>query len=230
MRRFLLTLACLLFSFNVLFTATAKAGLLEFFFPSLREEEYDPYEKMVAPFALGQGAEEKEILTELPVNSAPLSQPHRVLNEIAVWTGTQTGEAMNFETNDLTAETLAHVDVFDAAARAQYQKFLQDMSIGRVVESPRYEVRSHVEGVPLMVNEGLIKGRYRWLFTVPVLMTYMDRNSASYTGAVQPITQRATINVQVGRIDVSDDTPDGLQIEQWSGKVEPMIKDAKTEE
>lgn len=229
MRYFILFSGCFFLIAGAFFPVSAYAGVLEFFFPSLRKEEYDPAKTMVAPFAVGQGVEEKERLKELPVNSVPLSQPHLVVSEIAEWVMGVSAEAMNFETNDFTAELAGHVGPFNQAGTAQYQVFIRDMNILKIIESERYSVRSHVENTPLLLNEGLIKGRYRWLFSVPVIMTYMDRNVNGYKGKEVPITQRAMVNVQIGRIDASDDKPDGLQIEQWSGKVEPLAKKATKE-
>ena len=225
MRHFILFSGCIFIGAGMFYPVSAQASLLEFFFPSLKKEEYDPTKTMVAPFAVGQGAEEKDRLNGLPVNAVPLSQPHLVVNEIAEWVMNQAGEAMNFETNDYAGELAAHAVSFNAAGNAQYQKFLTEMNIVKIIESERYSVRSHVENTPLLLNEGLIKGRYRWLFRVPIVMTYMDRDVNGYKGQKAPITQRATVNVQIGRIAASDVKPDGLQIEQWSGTVEPLAKE-----
>lgn len=229
MRNLVLFCCCVLLVAGAFVPASAQAGVLEFFFPSLRKEVYDPSKTMVAPFAVGQGVEDKDKLKELPVNSVPLSQAHLVVNEIAEWVMNVSAEAMNFETNDFVAELAEHAGPFNVAGNAQYQAFLRDMNIAKVIESERYSVRSHVENTPLLLNEGLIKGRYRWLFRVPVVMTFMDRNMNGYKGDEAPITQRAMLNVQIGRIDASEGKLDGLQIEQWSGKVEPLAKGASKE-
>ena len=90
-----------------------------------------------------------------------------------------------------------------------------------VIQDGRFHVRSYVNQQPLLLNEGVVNDRYRWLFRVPVIISYMDKNMATYKGGDAELTQKATLNIQIGRIK-ADDKPDGLQIEQWSGKVEPM--------
>ena len=68
MQRFFLIL-CGVFVFS--FPSASHAGILEFLFPSLREEEYDPSKEMVAEFAAGQGAvgRPRRALTSLVISS-----------------------------------------------------------------------------------------------------------------------------------------------------------------
>jgi hypothetical protein len=177
---------------------------------------------MIAPFAVGQEAEEKEQLTELPIAGIPLSKPHLVNNDVAEWVMEAAGEVMNFPTNDVQAELEVRKKYFDTNGHKQFHKFLHDKKIIKAIESNSYSVKSYVENVPLLLNEGVVKERYRWLFQVPVVVTYMDRKVDSYKKSKRKlITHRAMVNVQIGRIAREND-PIGLQIEQWSGKLEPL--------
>ena len=214
--------SCFLF---VSVSSPAYANFLEFFFPSLKKEEYDPTEHMIAPFAVGEGLENKERLQQLPVNSVPLEKPHRVGSEIANWVMAVVGEAMNFESNDYEAEIKQHSVVFDTIGLQQYREFLEVRGISKVASAENLTVTSYVEGVPLLLNEGVIKGRYRWLFRVPVVMTYMDRDMVTYKRArEEPLSQRVSLNVQIGRVESTGAKMDGLQVEQWSGTLEVMNK------
>ena len=207
---------------GVSYSVPAQAGLLEFFFPSLRQKEYDPTEKMIAPFAVGQEAEEKEQLESLPIDSIPLSKPHLLNSDIADWVMETTGSVMNFNTDDLAAELESRKPFFDANGHKLFYKFLHDKNMVKVIETSRYSVKSYVENTPLLLNEGVVKERYRWLFEVTIVVTYMDRNIKSYKKSKQKlITQRAMVKVQIGRIPPKNGSP-GLQIEQWTGTVEPV--------
>jgi len=202
----------------------AQAGLLEFFFPSLREVPHDPTKTMVAPFAEGEeGVVEKGKLSELPVNAVPLDKPHRVGGEIAEWVMVAAGDSMNFESGDSAAQIQARKALFDAAGLQQYQTFLRDKNIMKVIDSGRYNVRSYVENTPLLMNEGVVNKRYRWLYQVPVVLSYMDKSMKNYKNQ-DPITQKAVLNIQIGRVAASAEKPDGLQVEQWSGEVSAFDK------
>ena len=220
MRRLFLFI-CSFFVFA--FPAISHAGIIEFLFPSLREEEYDPTEDMIAPFAVGQGAEEMEKLESLPEGEVSLSRPHRLSQEIGQWVMTAAGEAMNFDAGSAEAQINARNHYFDTTGRNQYVAFLRDQKILSVIQDGRFNVRSYVDGQPLLLNEGVVNERYRWLFRVPVVVSYMDKNMTSYKGAEAKLVQKATVNIQIGRIK-ADDKPEGLQVEQWSGSMAPMEK------
>lgn len=208
--------------FVLSFPAVSHAGILELLFPSLREEEYDPSKEMIAPFAVGQGAEEKEKLDSLPEGDVALSKPHRLSKDIGAWLMTASGEAMNFEAGAAEEQIKGYSHFFDTVGRNQYVEFLREQKILSVVQDGRFNVLSYVDAQPLLLNEGVVNDRYRWLFRVPVVVSYMDKNMASYKSGDAKLVQKASINIQIGRIK-ADDKPEGLQIEQWSGKMEPMV-------
>jgi len=217
---------------GAVYSASAQAGILEFLFPSMKTVEYDPTENMIAPFAVEENAEgaaqggadvvAKPKLKELPVNAIDLDKPHRLSKEIGMWIMTAAADAMNFEAGSAAAQVTSHAKMFDTAGEGQYTAFLRDKNILKVIEDGRYSVRSYVGEQPLLLNEGVVNGRYRWLFRVPVVVSYLDKNMKTYKNAPAPIVQQATLNVQIGRVQSDEDKPDGLQIEQWSGKVEPF--------
>lgn len=218
MRRFFLFVCAVFVIFS---PAVSHAGILEFLFPSLREEEYDPTKEMVAEFAAGQGAEEKEKLDALPEGDVELSKPHRLSKDIGNWLMTATGEAMNFEAGSADQQINSYSQNFDAVGRNQYIQFLREQKVLNVIQDGRFNVRSYVNGQPLLLNEGVVNDRYRWLFRVPVVVSYLDKDMKSYDGNDARLVQKADINIQIGRIK-AEDKADGLQIEQWNGKMEPM--------
>ncbi|MFK7840131.1 MAG: DotI/IcmL/TraM family protein [Bdellovibrionales bacterium] len=199
-------------------SSPVKAGLLEFLFPSLKEEEYDPAKDMVAEFAVGTGVDVKSKLEQLPVDAVPLVNPHLLSQEVGEWIMNAAGEAMNFDAGTKVAGLSSGLVLFDRTAIQQYQTFLAENNIQKVMEDGRYNIRSYVDQTPLLLNEGVVNERYRWLFRVPVVVTYLDKDMQTYKGNEAALIQRAILNIQLGRV-FSADKPDGLQIEQWSGKL-----------
>jgi len=222
MRRFFIIFGLLCMVSITAQSSAARAGIMDFLFPSLKEEEYDPTKEMVAPFAAGSGVEDKGKLDKLPVNSVSLKNPHRLSAEIGNWVTDTAGEAMNFDAGTAENSLGSKTNLFDRVGTQQYLTFLRDNNILNVMEDGRYNIRSYVNQQPLLLNEGLVGERYRWLFRVSIVMTYMDKNMKTYKGNEPELIQQATVNVQLGRIQ-SPDKPDGLQIEQWSGKVEEFV-------
>ncbi len=199
----------------------AQAGLLEFFFPSLRSDESDPTRGGYAPFAEApENASESGFLERIPEGTQPLDQSHRPSNEISEWVADAVVESLNFNEAAYKDDFAGSVKYFTDAGRAQYETFLREKKIYDVLRSGRFYVRSYVEDTPLLLNEGAVNGVYRWLYRVPVVATYMDREMESYEEA-EPVSHRFTLDVQVGRTHANR-AVDGLIVETWGGKVEAM--------
>lgn len=198
----------------------AQAGIIEFLFPTLKKKEPNPGETLLAPFADAENNAEQsqsEKVASLPENAIPLDKPHRVTSDITKWVETATAEVMNFTSQNYQNDLSAAQKLFDNGGNSQYTTFLRDKNIMKVLESGRYKVNSHVEDTPLLLNEGVVQGRYRWLYQIPVMITYIDRNASGYEDA-KPINQKAQITLQVGRSKDAENA-DALLIERWSGKV-----------
>jgi hypothetical protein len=105
-------------------------------------------------------------------------------------------------------------------ARRNIPFFYRKNGLTKVLESKKYYIRSFVQETPLLLNEGTVEGRYRWLYEVPVMISYMDRNMHGYKD-VQPVSQTITLKIQVGR--AADQSKDIL-IESWTGKVQNIAK------
>ncbi len=196
----------------------ANAGIIEFLFPSLRQEEYDPTKDMLAPFA-SEEVKEKQKLNGLPVNAIALDKPHLLSEEIGRWVMVAASEAMNFESGQIDGQINKRDQYFDTTGKGQYVSFLRSQKLYNVVQDGRYKIRSYSDQEPLLLNEGVVQGRYRWLFRIPMVVSYLDKSLNDYKKGDAELIQRATLNIQIGRIE-DEGKPDGLQIEQWSGSLE----------
>lgn len=216
----LLTLFC--FAFTVP-SQPAHASVLEFFFPSLRDTTDDPSETLQAPFA-----EEKKVDEGVEENpkkqNVPLKLPHRATGEITQWAVTTVSDVMTFE-KDYKEQMEASKSLFDKGGRGQYDAFLTENKIMNVVESGQYDVRSYVRDKPLLLNEGDVQGRYRWLYEVSLMTSYIPRGVKNYK-EIEPVSRNMTLRIQVGRSAEADNEL-GLQVELWSGKAEKKRKKDK---
>ena len=213
MSRFFLFSVC---AFLLLFpVAHAQAGIVEFLFPSLKDEQPNPSETLKAPFA---DTEEEVKNATVPPKEVPLNQPHRTSGEIGEWVTSIASDALTFEgkqDNELEGKKVN----FDTGGWSEYEAFLEAQKIKSVIDSGQYQLRSYVQDIPVLLNEGAVNERYRWLYEVPVHVSYLQRNLDSYKNArVEPINRIMTVRVQVGRIADADNDM-GLQVERWSGKV-----------
>ncbi len=220
MTKKLFAIALLAFSVN---TSSAHAtGIIDFFFPKAKGP--DPSQTLVAPFAEPpQDGAKPDPKLGLPENSTPVSEAHRPSIQIGEWTTAAVSEAMTFDKPDYKLEIDENTAHFDTVGKEQYMTFLNENSVTRVLESGKFNIRSFVQEIPLLLNEGNVDGSYRWLFQVPVMVSYMDRNMKGYEGKTEPVNQLIVLTVQVGRTGSMLPGED-IVIQRWSGKVQAIKK------
>lgn len=202
--------------------ASAHASWIEFFFPMLKEEDpYDPSKTLVAPFANDgdpAGVETTGAGVQSPGNqTVPLHLSHRSDSEISEWVTTAISEAMSYTSEDYSAEIEGHKKLFDPNGWKQFEAFLSETNMMKVIESDRYQLRSYVRGTPILLNEGAVSKRYRWLYEVTTNISYLERNVRDYKN-VEPENRTVKARVQIGR-SPSAENEIGLLVERWDGKI-----------
>lgn len=198
---------------------TAQAGsILEFFFPMLKEKKHPPSETLQAPFAK-KTASNNNTNTGLPEDSIELNLPHRTPFQVADWLTKTTSESLTFTNPDQTQNLQSLQKYFTEDGWRLYSTFLNQTNIQKVLETNRYTIRAFVEEQPLLLNKGALGGSYKWLYEVPIMVTYLKKGQSDYkTQAGESATQKIILNIQVGRTE-KEDADNGLLIEIWSGKV-----------
>jgi hypothetical protein len=207
--------------------ASAKVSpWVTFFFPSLKDDSDDPSKTLTAPFADKPAAAQLPAPpvtnVRLPENKIPLDTPHRNDKQMGDWVETAVSEALTFDKPNSQDSLNNNLKYFDEGGKQQYMAFLQDNSVLNVLQSGKFNIRGFAEEKPNLLNEGAVDGRYRWLFEVPIMVTYMDRNMKGYKDA-QPVNQMMSVQVQVGRTaDVTSGKD--VVIEHWIGRVQDISK------
>ncbi|MEZ5814346.1 MAG: DotI/IcmL family type IV secretion protein [Alphaproteobacteria bacterium] len=196
----------------------AHAGLLEFFFPSLRDTTNIPAETLQAPFAdPAENTETNKPKNTNPDSIVPLKYAHRSTEEITQWTETVVSNVMSFDKKHL-AKLESSKLYYNQNGWAQYESFIEEKKILAVLQSGKYDINSYVSETPLLLNEGAVNDRYRWLYEVPVMISYIPRGTKDYK-KIQPQSRNILLRIQVGRAaEAKNDM--GVQIESWNGKVQ----------
>ena len=196
---------------------SAQAGWVDFFFPSLRKEEYDPSETLQAPFADLEAQQEKNIEKgALPENTLPLDQPHRDYESLNDWVISAVSESLTLHASALQADLDHHRAHFSAVGWPEYGAFLKEHSILQTLQTGRYNLAGVLEAQPRLLNKGVVAGTYRWLYQVPVMLSYMEIAAKDYKDH-EAVNKYVLVNIEVGR---SNDAANnmGIRIERWSGK------------
>lgn len=205
-----------LMRFMAIFAFMSFFGVL--FFAYYTDQQYEPVGN-TAPFmeTIKQTSNDTLFLELRDENT--IDEAHRTDKELKNWTTRAVSEAMAFEARK-SQRTLDDTRIYftDDGFR-QYQEYLSNANVIQSVDSSNYNVNVLIEQPPLLLNSSTIQGVYRWLYQMPVTVTYFPQGSNSMLQNSQDIVnQKLTIRVQIRRVeqDVSEET---LQIESWSAKV-----------
>lgn len=136
----------------------------------------------------------------------PLGQPN--LNDAAVvsWSAQAATEIMTFGFHDFEKRLQ---DASTYFTRRGWQSFSQALSAAGLIENVRRNnqvLTATAQKAPIIVEQGVDNGVYRWIIDMPLIVTYQAGRSA----------QNEVMNVRLVIIRVSTlDSEHGIGIQQW---------------
>lgn len=145
-----------------------------------------------------------------------LSIPHRQASQIGDWLVRATSEIFTMDTQTYSQHMELLATGMSPAGLAEFQKFLIDSNVLAEMQNNDMVLKGFVDEAPLLLNEGALNGRYRWLFEMPVTLTFLKRTDPVYRKDtdVDSHTYHFIVQTQVGRIN-GVTTEDGVIIETW---------------
>jgi hypothetical protein len=155
----------------------------------------------------------------LPVN---LEEPHRAVQQVADWTALSVGTMLNFSAEGYGAHLTGMNAYANDKAQGDFQSFVDQNKILDTLKNSRLRMTSSTEEMPLLLNKGAVDGSYRWLYEIPVLLTFLPMDAKSYMDS-EHVSQHVIVNAQVGRVTYQRN-PDELQIESFSVRPNPAYK------
>lgn len=178
----------------------------------------DPSGTMVAPFAADvtppQTAEQRASGT-LPVNSTSLDRPHRSASDLAAWLQQALAETLSFNAETYTDHLKLLERGYSPSAIAEFNAWATGTGILEALQRNQLQLNGFVADPPFLLNEGVIDGRYRWLYEIPVMVSFVPRGTTTYQGKEGIDTRRLIITLQLGRVAVSP-LPDHVMVETWA--------------
>ena len=146
------------------------------------------------------------------VNS--LAKPHRTSKEIQGWLAQAVSESMSFDLANYKENAKSVYVYFSKTGFQQYQAYLQDSGIFDTLKSNQSRMSVFVEEAPLLLNNSEIEGVYRWLYQVPVTVSFIPLNATDLTKTDNVVSKQMNLRIQVRRANIKGD-PDVVQVESW---------------
>lgn len=200
-------------------------------FPETFDKDRDkpkPEETLLAPFATPESlAASKKAADDnalkIPyepvhgVNSdTALAEPHRTRDEIGTWLLKAISEALNVTGEDYEKHIAFLKTGMDDYAIADFQKFMNDSNILATIRANGLKLQVYVEEKPVLLNSGALENRYRWLFEMPVTLSFLPRDMTTYKdmNSRDIMKEYVIVKTQVGRV-VDKTSAEGVKIESW---------------
>ncbi len=211
-----------------------KLNVFQRALPSLRpKNNFNPYATMKAPFAddtvasdgfdfISPRDETEKKMNDLQknldnsANAVPIHLPHAGLEVIRNWVLTATSQALTY-TGDNANELKETLTYFTKDGQKSFLKFLKSKGIIGILKSQKYSVNTILKVQPLMINEAEAGGRYKWVFDIDTLTTYLPIKTNNYRQATAR-NDDFSLRVQVTRAPQAENPKDGLLIEIWQVK------------
>lgn len=184
-----LALCCAFFAHIYAPAAQAGSSVKEALFPYLYQDEDEG-----VPAAFSDPADAADIA---------LDTPHRHHDNIADWLINASSEMFSIEADTYEEHLEFLATGLNETALQQYQDFIRQSRILETLRTRNLVVRGVVTERPTLLNQAPLQGRYRWLFEVPVLLTFTPPSGVNLTTS-DPVTQNIIVTLQVGRMPLGE--------------------------
>ncbi len=191
----------------------------EFFRKITKEEkEIDPSGTLVAPFAektLKPLTQEDRYKALVATNNVAVDQPHRSDRELGEWLMHALAQTLSFDSSNFNSHLPELANGFSPAGLEQFKAWAIDSGILGALESNGMQLNGFVTDVPFLLNQGTIAGRFRWLYEVPVMVSFVPRGTTLNAPGETAQSNRLLVTLQLGR-RADSILEHGVQIESWS--------------
>ncbi|MAF98284.1 MAG: type IV secretion protein IcmL [Micavibrio sp.] len=140
------------------------------------------------------------------VPMVPLNQPNLSAPALMSWSAQAVTQVMTFGFNDYRTRLQEASNNFTKRGWESFTQALQRSRIIELVEAKQQVVTAAPTGAPIIVNEGLIAGRYQWQIQIPIVL--------SYQAGAQTRSDNLLVTLVVVRVPRLE-SPNGVGIEQW---------------
>lgn len=177
----------------------------------------EPSATLLAPFAdPGTKAYSGEhIYSRLRTNTTPLDLPHRSAADLSEWLMQALAETLSFTSDNYDDHIKLMTNGFSPEGVSQFNTWVTSSGIFNALHSNGLQLNGFVSEDPFLLNEGTVGGRYRWLFEVPVIISFVPRGTTNLAKQEGINSRKLLITLQLGRYADSV-LPDAVKVESWS--------------
>ncbi len=137
---------------------------------------------------------------------APLNQPYMTTAALLSWVAQAATDVMTFGFHDYQRQLQAASRHFTKTGWETFTTALQASRIVESVQAQQQVVTAVPRSAPVLLKQGVLNGRYRWVIQMPIQVSYKATNSNR--------NDNLLLTLVIERVP-SLENPDGVGIEQW---------------
>jgi hypothetical protein len=142
-----------------------------------------------------------------------LNKPHRADKELKGWISGVVSEALSIDVRQFDKMKKNLDGYFTPSGMAQYQAYLESAGILQNLRDSNNRMRIFVEEQPLLLNGSDVNGIYRWLYQLPVTLSFQNNNSNDYNN--NSVNRKIMLRLQLRRVPASEHVAE-MKIESWT--------------
>ena len=154
-----------------------------------------------------------------PQDITPLHLRHRPNTTITRWVQETVPVVLSYKAQNYQAQYKDKTGYFSPAGAKAYLAFLKEADFLKTLKTGRYDISGFVRDYPVILNEGPVAGRYRWVYKMNIMVTYMPGGAKNYTDIKDggAVSKKFTVTAQIGRSKAARGDH-GIVIETWDVK------------
>lgn len=143
----------------------------------------------------------------------PLSAPVVTTSELLQWATVAATSANTYNFVNYRAELQKAAEYFTPQGWSEYQDALRASRNLEAVVNRKLTVSAVATGAPVVLDQGVIGGRYKWKVQLPILVTYESTGTK--------ITQPSEVTMLITRVSTLE-TPKGIAIDAFYMSEQPI--------
>jgi intracellular multiplication protein IcmL len=136
----------------------------------------------------------------------PLDRPNMMTSALLSWAAQRGSEVMTFGFHDYQRRLQTSSRFFTRHGWETFAAALQQSRIIESVEALQQVVSAQPRSAPILQQEGIFNGKYRWVIRLPLTVKYQSGTNSR--------TDNLMVELVITRVP-SLENPDGVGIEQW---------------
>jgi hypothetical protein len=146
-----------------------------------------------------QNAETLEV-----TDTRALDVPHRTVAQLDAWLINIVPQALTFNLTDMNKQYAEATKLFTAPGLVAYRDYLAQSGLVTDMKARNLRVDSVSTDKPQLLNQGVASGSYKWLFDVPIIMSFIPNDTESLRRIAKPETRKLVVRVQLTRVPAKE--------------------------